>query len=87
MFFLFCFWHSGSDYEGEEGEEEEYDELDHRVEGQFWITQDDGVGCAEEEGYCEEDNEEEASAKPEPVVSLFALGTLCRYSLSLCFYF
>lgn len=55
------------------------------MEGQFWITQDDGVGCAEEEeeGYCVEDNEEEASAKPEPVVSLFALGTLCRYSLSL----
>ncbi|KAF4090320.1 hypothetical protein AMELA_G00050480 [Ameiurus melas] len=68
---------SGSDYEGEE-EEEEYDELDHREEGQFWITQDDDVTCTEECVY-EEDNEEETSAKPEPVISLFALGTLCRY--------
>ncbi|GAA6065157.1 putative ATP-dependent RNA helicase DHX57, partial [Tachysurus ichikawai] len=70
---------SGSDYEGEEEEEdEEYDELDHREEGQFWLTQDDGVGNAEE-AVCEEDSEEETAAKPEPVVSLFALGTLCRY--------
>ncbi|XP_060781858.1 putative ATP-dependent RNA helicase DHX57 isoform X2 [Neoarius graeffei] len=69
---------SGSDYEGEEEEEEEFDELDHREEGQFWITQDDGVGCAEDD-VCEEDNEEETPAKPEPVASLFALGTLCRY--------
>ncbi|KAI5606345.1 putative ATP-dependent RNA helicase DHX57 isoform X1, partial [Silurus asotus] len=68
---------SGSEYEGEE-EEEEYDELDHREEGQFWITQDDGVGCAEDD-VCEEDSEEESRPKPQPVVSLFALGTLCRY--------
>lgn len=51
--------------------------MDHREEGQFWLTEDNGVGCAEE-GVCEEDNEEETSSKPEPVVSLFALGTLCR---------
>lgn len=76
LWIFYCFVLSGSDYEEEE--EEEYDELDHREEGQFWITQDDGVGCAEEEGVCEEDNEEGPSAKPEPIVSLFALGTLCR---------
>ncbi|XP_066534842.1 putative ATP-dependent RNA helicase DHX57 isoform X2 [Hoplias malabaricus] len=68
---------SGSDYEAEE-EEEEYDELDHREEGQFWSTHDDGVECAED-GVYEEDCKEETQAKPEPVVSLFALGTLCRY--------
>ncbi|XP_072534065.1 putative ATP-dependent RNA helicase DHX57 isoform X2 [Salminus brasiliensis] len=67
---------SGSDYEEEE--EEEYDELDHREEGQFWSTHDDGVECAED-GVYEEDYKEETSVKPEPVVSLFALGTLCRY--------
>ncbi|TSK22801.1 DExH-box ATP-dependent RNA helicase DExH1 [Bagarius yarrelli] len=73
---------SCSDFEGEEEEEEEeeeYDELDHREEGQFWLTQDDGVGCAEESVCEDDDEEEEPSVKPEPVVSLFAIGTLCRY--------
>ncbi|XP_062852222.1 putative ATP-dependent RNA helicase DHX57 [Trichomycterus rosablanca] len=71
---------SGSDYEAEEEkeEEEEYDELDHREEGQFWITHDEGVECAEE-NICDEDDEGATLVKPEPVVSLFALGTLCRY--------
>lgn len=76
---------SGSDYEaGEEEneEEEEYDELDHREEGQFWITHDDGVKCAEDYEWME-DSEEEKQTKAEPVISLFALGTLCRYWLLL----
>ncbi len=76
--FLSC---SGSDYEGgeEEEEEEEYDELDHREEGQFWKTHDDGVECAESDDWME-DSVEEKHTKPEPVISLFALGTLCRYT-------
>ncbi|XP_052007005.1 putative ATP-dependent RNA helicase DHX57 [Xyrauchen texanus] len=72
---------SGSDYEGgeeEEDEKEEYDELDHREEGQFWITNDDGVECAEDCDWME-DPVEEKHTKPELVISLFALGTLCRY--------
>ncbi|KAI4874272.1 hypothetical protein NFI96_028451, partial [Prochilodus magdalenae] len=68
---------SGSDYEAEE-EEEEYDELDHREDGQYWSTHDDGVECAEDSVY-EEEYKEKTQAKPEPVASLFALGTLCRY--------
>lgn len=73
--FLSC---SGSDYEGEEEEEDEYDELDHREEGQFWITHDDGVEYAETDDWIE-DPVEEKHEKPEPVISLFALGTLCRF--------
>ncbi|XP_050981383.1 putative ATP-dependent RNA helicase DHX57 [Labeo rohita] len=72
---------SGSDYEGgeeEEDEEEEYDELDHREEDQFWQTHDDGVECAESDDWME-DSVEEKHTKPEPVISLFAMGTLCRY--------
>ncbi|KAK2896458.1 hypothetical protein Q8A67_010946 [Cirrhinus molitorella] len=72
---------SGSDYEAgeeEEDEEEEYDELDHREDGQFWQTHDDGVECAESEDWME-DSVEEKPKKPEPVISLFALSTLCRY--------
>ncbi|XP_021336395.2 putative ATP-dependent RNA helicase DHX57 isoform X1 [Danio rerio] len=70
---------SGSDYEGgEEEEDEEYDELDHREEGQYWITHDDGVEYAETDDWME-DPVEEKHKKPEPVISLFALGTLCRY--------
>lgn len=73
MLFLSC---SGSDYEGGEEEEEEYDELDHREEDQFWLTRDDGVKCAEDYEWMEDLEEEKT--KPEPVISLFALGTLCR---------
>lgn len=74
---------SGSDYEGgeEDENEEEYDELDHRGEGQFWVTNDDGVEYAVNEDWME-DSVEEKHAKPEPVISLFALGTLCRYTLA-----
>lgn len=74
---------SGSDCEGgeeEEDEEEEFDELDRREEGQFWQTHDDGVECAESDDWTE-DSVEEKHTKPEPVISLFALGTLCRYTL------
>lgn len=73
--------YSSSDYEGgeeEEENEEEYDELDHRDEGQFWVTHDDGVEYAENEDWME-DSVQEKKAKPDPVISLFALGTLCRY--------
>ncbi|XP_028844467.1 putative ATP-dependent RNA helicase DHX57 [Denticeps clupeoides] len=56
-------------------EEEEFDELDPREEGQFWSTRDDGVEFAET-GACEE---EPRRRSPEPVATLFALGTLCRY--------
>ncbi|XP_016129380.1 putative ATP-dependent RNA helicase DHX57 [Sinocyclocheilus grahami] len=72
---------SGSGYEGgedEEDEEEEYDELDRREEGQFWQTHDDGVECAESDDWME-DSVEEKHTKPELVISLFALGALCRY--------
>lgn len=68
---------SGSDCEAEDDDAEEYDELDHREEGQFWVTRDEGVECAEDA--CDEDDEEIKPVKSEPVISLFALGTLCRY--------
>ncbi|KAM7367031.1 hypothetical protein PAMP_014956 [Pampus punctatissimus] len=66
---------SGSDYS--RGEEEEYDELDHRDEGQFWATNDDPLERAESPEY-DPDSEDERPA-PEPVISLFAIGKLCRY--------
>ncbi|XP_034019242.1 putative ATP-dependent RNA helicase DHX57 isoform X2 [Thalassophryne amazonica] len=66
---------SGSDYLEEE--EEEYDELDHREEGQFWITNDEPVERAESPVYDSESDSEQP--KPEPVISLFAVGKLCRY--------
>ncbi|XP_062299417.1 putative ATP-dependent RNA helicase DHX57 [Scomber scombrus] len=66
---------SGSDYS--RGEEEEYDELDHRDEGQFWATTDDPVERAETPEYDPESDEERPP--PEPVISLFAIGKLCRY--------
>ncbi|KAK5607125.1 hypothetical protein CRENBAI_007306 [Crenichthys baileyi] len=71
---------SGSDYS--EGEEEEYDELDHREEGQFWVTNDEPVEQAESPAYNpeeEEEDEEDERPTPEPVISLFAIGKLCRY--------
>uniref|UniRef100_A0A3B4DI49 Putative ATP-dependent RNA helicase DHX57 n=1 Tax=Pygocentrus nattereri TaxID=42514 RepID=A0A3B4DI49_PYGNA len=54
---------NSSDCEAEE-EEEEYDELDHREDGQFWSTHDDGVECAENGVYAE-DYKEETQAKKE----------------------
>ncbi|KAM9835767.1 putative ATP-dependent RNA helicase DHX57 [Aulostomus maculatus] len=75
---------SGSDYSREEAEEEEeegawdeHDELDHREEGQFWTTNDEPVERAESPEYDPESDEERPA--PEPVVSLFAVGKLCRY--------
>ncbi|TRY60779.1 hypothetical protein DNTS_032212 [Danionella cerebrum] len=71
---------SGSDNEiDEEEEDKEYDELDHREEGQFWITHDDGDECPSKEDWMLLDPVEEKQEKPEPEVSLFALGSLCRY--------
>ncbi|XP_056434524.1 putative ATP-dependent RNA helicase DHX57 [Gadus chalcogrammus] len=80
---------SGSDYyeeeedeEEEEGEEEEeYDELDHREDGQFWRTHDQPVEKAERPvGPVEVEIEsDEERPSPEPVVSPFAVGKLCRY--------
>lgn len=66
---------SGSDYS--RGEEEEFDELDHRDEGQFWATKDDPVERAESPEYDPESDDERPA--PEPVISLFAIGKLCRY--------
>uniref|UniRef100_A0A4W6FQP7 Putative ATP-dependent RNA helicase DHX57 n=1 Tax=Lates calcarifer TaxID=8187 RepID=A0A4W6FQP7_LATCA len=66
---------SGSDYTG--GEEEEYDELDHREEGQFWATNDEPVESADSPSYEPESDDERPP--PEPVISLFAIGKLCRY--------
>uniref|UniRef100_A0A667Z0R9 Putative ATP-dependent RNA helicase DHX57 n=1 Tax=Myripristis murdjan TaxID=586833 RepID=A0A667Z0R9_9TELE len=71
---------SGSDYLGEEEEEEEeeeYDELDHRDEDQFWATHDEPVERADSP-VCELDSDNERPT-PEPVISLFAIGKLCRY--------
>ncbi|KAM4523457.1 putative ATP-dependent RNA helicase DHX57 [Fundulus diaphanus] len=66
---------SGSDY-SEDEEKEEYDELDHREEGQFWVTNDEPVERAESPAYNPDEDERPA---PEPVISLFAIGKLCRY--------
>ncbi|XP_056281028.1 putative ATP-dependent RNA helicase DHX57 [Pseudoliparis swirei] len=68
---------SGSDYSGEEEDEIEYDELDHRDEGQFWVTNDEPVETAESPAYETESDDERPT--PEPVISLFAIGKLCRY--------
>ncbi|KAL2083418.1 hypothetical protein ACEWY4_021191 [Coilia grayii] len=71
---------SGSDYEeGEEEEEVEYDELDVRDEGQYWSTRDEGLESAEAYEYEDPEEEERDAHSPEPVASLFALGTLSRY--------
>uniref|UniRef100_A0A3Q2YXE0 Putative ATP-dependent RNA helicase DHX57 n=1 Tax=Hippocampus comes TaxID=109280 RepID=A0A3Q2YXE0_HIPCM len=59
-----------------EEEAEEHDEMDHREEGQFWTTADEPVERAESPRDYESDNER---APVEPVVSLFAIGKLCRY--------
>lgn len=69
----------GSDYSGGDEEEdgEEFDELDYREEGQFWATSDDPVERAESPIYDPESDDERPS--PEPIISLFAIGKLCRY--------
>uniref|UniRef100_A0A3Q1JIH6 Putative ATP-dependent RNA helicase DHX57 n=1 Tax=Anabas testudineus TaxID=64144 RepID=A0A3Q1JIH6_ANATE len=65
-----------SDYSGGDENEEEYDELDHREEGQFWTTNDEPER-AESPAY--EPGSDEERPPPEPVISLFAIGKLCRY--------
>lgn len=71
-----CLSESGSDYSGGEEDEEEFDELDHRDEGQFWATNDEPVERAESPAYETESDDERPT--PEPVISLFAIGKLCR---------
>ncbi|XP_044041528.1 putative ATP-dependent RNA helicase DHX57 isoform X2 [Siniperca chuatsi] len=68
---------SGSDYSGVGENEEDFDELDHREEGQFWATNDEPVERAESPAYEAESDDERPS--PEPIISLFAIGKLCRY--------
>uniref|UniRef100_A0A672GX55 Putative ATP-dependent RNA helicase DHX57 n=1 Tax=Salarias fasciatus TaxID=181472 RepID=A0A672GX55_SALFA len=63
--------------EDDDEEEEEFDELDHREEGQFWATNDEPVERAESPGFDPESDEERPT--PEPVISLFAVGKLSRY--------
>lgn len=69
---------SGSEYSGGEENEEEFDELDHREEGQFWATNDEPVETAESPEYEPYESDDERPT-PEPVISLFAIGKLCRY--------
>ncbi|XP_061570302.1 putative ATP-dependent RNA helicase DHX57 [Cololabis saira] len=69
-----------SDYSGEE--EEEFDELDDREEGQFWVTNDEPVEKAEspvEKAESPPYDSGDECPTPEPVISLFAVGKLCRY--------
>lgn len=66
---------SASNYSGGE-EEEEFDELDHREEGQFWATNDEPVEKAESPVYDFESDKDQPPS--EPVISLFAIGKLCR---------
>lgn len=70
------FEESSSDYSGDE-EEEEYDELDHREEGQFWATQDEPVESADTPDY--DTLSDDDRPPPEPIISLFAIGKLSRY--------
>ncbi|RVE56430.1 hypothetical protein OJAV_G00221220 [Oryzias javanicus] len=67
---------SASNYSGGE-EEDEFDELDHREEGQFWATNDEPVEKAESPVYDVESDKDQPPS--EPVISLFAIGKLCRY--------
>ncbi|KAK5849246.1 hypothetical protein PBY51_008900 [Eleginops maclovinus] len=70
---------SDSDYSEEEEDDEEIDELDHRDEGQFWATNDEPVEKAGSPVYLTESDDEDERPTPEPVISLFAIGKLCRY--------
>lgn len=72
MFLPLFIRESGSDYSEEV---EDFDELDHREEGQFWATNDEPVERAESPAYLDSDEERPT---PEPVISLFAIGKLCR---------
>ncbi|XP_038595175.1 putative ATP-dependent RNA helicase DHX57 isoform X1 [Micropterus salmoides] len=68
---------SGTDYSGGEENDEDFDELDHRAEGQFWATNDEPLERAESPAYELESDDERPT--PEPIISLFAIGKLCRY--------
>lgn len=70
-----CLRVSDSDYSG--GEEEEFDELDHRDEGQFWATKDEPDERANSPAYEPYDSDSERPP-PVPVISLFAIGKLSR---------
>lgn len=68
---------SVSDSDNPGGEEEEFDELDHRDEGQFWSTKDEPGERGDSPAYelYESDSERPPTG---PVISLFAIGKLCR---------
>lgn len=72
-----CLSESDSDFS--RGEEEEFDELDQREEGQFWTTNDEPVESADSPAYepYESADDDERSI-PGPLISLFAIGKLCR---------
>lgn len=65
------------EHDGTEGEDEEFDELDHRNEGQFWATNDDPVEGEDSPAY-EPDDSDGESPNPGQVISRFAEGKLCR---------
>lgn len=50
--------------------------MDHREDGQFWATNDEPVERADSPMYDPESDDERPA--PEPVISLFAIGKLCR---------
>lgn len=56
---------------------DEFDELDHRDEGQFWATKDEPDQRDDSPAYQLYESDGERPA-PAPVVSLFAIGKLCR---------
>lgn len=78
-YFHFSFSESGSECSGEAEIEEEFDELDHRDDGQFWSTKDEPVERAVTPDY-EPYHSDEERPTPPPVISLFAVGKLCRWS-------
>jgi len=62
---------------------EEYDELDHRQDEQLWLSRDSPDTLApaallEEVDRGEGWEEEEDRPSPEPIISPFAIGRLCR---------
>lgn len=75
--FDFYLSESGSEYSGEGENKEEFDELDHREDGQFWSTTDEPVERAETPDY-EPYHSDDERPTPPPVISLFAVGKLCR---------
>lgn len=68
---------SVSDMDDSGGEEEEFDELDHRDEGQFWATKDEPNDREDSPAYEPYESDGERPT-PAPAVSLFAIGKLCR---------